>query len=475
MKWNNLILPAGILLLNVVIKLLFIDQTAIGGDEPFTLFYAQTDYETLFAMLETENNPPLYTFIMKYWIQFFGNDVLTVRILPLLFSSFTAVGIYQLGRLYWSRFVGITAALIFTFANYHIYFSHESRPYALFAMLTVFSILVFLQVTIDGRKRRIYLLALLNVLLIYNHFFGFFVLFVQFLSFLIIRPIRTSAWKPLFISWGLVVIGYLPYIPFILKRFGHASGGTWLKAPPLDGLYTNLWNFSNQPINVMIALSVFLAAIVLWVIRKREIKKPAVIILVIWFLIPYFLMFALSFKIPMFLDRYLVYISIAYYLLIAVSMEYIAAGKNYKWFFGGALVILMACTSNFNSGNTRNDDQLVKEIISSKSENTAVILCPDWYFMTFSYHYDRSIFNDYRNSKARLEAQNIFPRAYLNSNNNSQILNKEHVIFVNTGAYYVDPKNKIQRMLLDHFVLTSENYEFEPYVISHYRKKVITN
>ena len=156
-------------------------------------------------------------------------------------------------------------------------------------------------------------------------------------------------------------------------------------------------------------------------------------------------------------------------------MDFMVHGRNYKWFFGGALVALMACTSNFNSGNTRNDDQFVKEIISKKTEKTAVILCPDWYFMTFSYHYDRAIFDDYRNSKTKLEAHNIFPRAYLNSNNNSEILNKEHIIFVNTGAHFVDPKNMIQRMLLEHFALTSENYEFEPYVISYYRKKEVTN
>ncbi len=471
MNAQKFILPAGIFLLNIIVKLIFIEGTPIGGDEPFTIFYAQADYDTLFAMFETENNPPFFTLLMKYWVQLFGTSPFSVRLLPLLFSSITAVGIFQLGNKYASKYTGIIASLIFTFASYHIYFAHECRPYALFVLLTVYSMIVFLQITIDLRKRKVFVLALLNVLLIYTHFFGFFVLFIQFLSFILIRQYRVTAWKPLFASWAITGVLYLPYTALILKRFAAAStGGTFLESPGIEALYTNLWKFSNQPVNTVLFLVILSVGVILFFVRRNSIKPQAKVI-IIWFLVPYLLMFIISAKIPMFHDRYLVYISIAYYLLIAMTLDKIFVRTKLKWIVGFGLVILMAFTSNFKAGNTRGDDKLVQTTIASTNDSTAIILCPDWYFMTFAYHYDKQIFSDYTHTVSRLEKDRIFPRSYLAEENSSKILSMDRIVFVNTGAQYVDPDNKMIELILCDFILEKEITKFEPFILSFYKRK----
>ncbi|MFT5777457.1 MAG: mannosyltransferase [Crocinitomicaceae bacterium] len=471
MDWRKLIIPFGILLLNLVVKILFIDATPIGGDEPFTIYYAQHDYGSLFQMFESENNPPLYTLIMKYWIHFFGIETFSVRLLPLLFSSFAAVVIYKIGCSFHSNFSGILAALIFTFSSYHVYFAHESRPYALFALLTAISMLLFLQVVIQKRKRRIYLLALVNILLIYTHFFGFFVLFAQFLAFLLITPIRKELWKPLIISWIITFVGYLPYLPLLMSRFGHASGGTWLDSPNLSSLYTNLWKFSNQPVNTVLFLALLATGLVIWIIQRKGKAKPQYFVLVIWFLVPYLLMFALSFKMPMFLDRYLVFISIAFYLLIAISVDKIFTNDKIRYVIGIALVALMIFTCDFKSGNLRQDDAFVAEIIKHKTDKTAVILCPEWYFMTFSYHYSREYFADYSSTLDHLKDDNIYGSTKLYDQNVSILSGKEHIIFVNTGAEFVDPTGEAEKEILRSFDLVEKNEEFAPFTISYYRRR----
>ena len=75
---HDLVVMAELFVLTLVIKSTFIAEQPIGGDEPLTVFYAQTDYGTLFEMFKMENKPPLYTLLLKCWMLIFGDAVVSV-------------------------------------------------------------------------------------------------------------------------------------------------------------------------------------------------------------------------------------------------------------------------------------------------------------------------------------------------------------------------------------------------------------
>lgn len=472
MQSKDWIIILSLILLNFVVKYLFVDFPEIGGDEPFSMFYANADIETYMKIIHTENNPPLYLFLLKGWIKLFGMSPISVRFMSLLFSSLTAGFVFRIGKRYFNYIVGILAALLFTFASYHMEFAHQARVYALFGLLTVASMYSFFRLVIDNQKKHGYLIVLYNVLLIYSHFFGFFVIFIQFLCALSIKDIRSSKLKTLFIGWIITALAYLPFIGITIHRFTDSASATWQEKPGFVDLYNNLWNFSNQPVNTVIFLLLLLTGAGLYLIKKKakEVSVQTKVIL-IWFIVPYLLMFVVSFVVPMFLYRYLIYISFAYYFLIAVALSYLIRNQLYLAISSGLLVIMMIFTCNYKAGNDRNDKEIILKIKEINGENTSVLLCPHWHFLLFSYHYNEDMFRDYKHVNERLENEGIYPLYRISSDIEKELNESDTIIFYDAWASLVDPDMTIKAYLDSHYEQIGDQEIYEGTTLTYYLNK----
>lgn len=469
---SNWLICVVLFLLNFVLKFIFIDHLEIGIDEPFTLFYANADFDFLLSMLEHENNPPLFTVLLKGWVSIFGLSPTSVRFLPLIFSSLTAVAVFNLGRKFFSKSIGVATALIFTFSNYQIFFAHEARPYALFGLLAVLSINSFLEVTLHNSKKHLFYLALINALLIYNHFFGFFLLFIQFLSYLSISEIRKNHSKSLFISWAITALLYLPYLPLLFHRFTESSGGTWAQPPGPEALYNNIRRFSNEPVVAVLFLLILVLAPIFHFIRKTRPKiEPQYKVAIIWFLVPYLLMFAISFKIPMFVDRYLIFISFGFYFLVVAGVHKLMIANKWKYIGSAILCILMISTVNLKYGSERNESRIIQEVAQANNESTVILICPDWHRFLFAYHYDLGIFKDYKHLNQRLAEEGIYP---INSSDDltaDKLENASTVIYFDAWSELVDPEKAIHTKLNQDFQLTEVNTDENAAHVFYYTRK----
>lgn len=468
------VIPLALLLINFVLKIAYLSYGDVAADEPFTIYYAQTDFTTLFNMLQTENNPPLFFILLHYWIKLFGISSFSTRFLPLLFSTLTVLFIYKTGRKFFNLRVAIVASLIFTFSNYHIYFAHDTRVYTLFALLTTVSMFSFLSLQKDkSSKKFIVLLIISNVLLIYSHFFGFFVIMIQGVSLLVIKEFRTTIFKKYTLATIISLVLYSPYIGLFLYRFSSASGGTWISPPNIESLYNNLWIFSNAPVNTVVFLVILAAALIVFFIKQRTNpgkNTPGNIVILIWFFVPYLFMFSISFLIPMFIERYLVYISIGYYLMLAIAINFIA---NSKWLFYSLSIVsvaMMIATCNPKNCHKDRNKELVTYINNIKTPQTIVFLCPNWIDLTFVYYYNPDYFKDFLHTRQRLKADLIFPVNNADEINDSLFVDCDKIIFIDSWSELVDPGGSIFKKLsgkyntvsCDETFKGSKIYQFSP-------------
>jgi mannosyltransferase len=468
-------LPAAGLLLVIVVRFLFLASNDVAMDEPFTIFFAQADLHTLFGMLPRENNPPLFFLLMHFWVGWFGISPFSVRVLSCVFSILTAFMLFKTGKVFFSRKVGFFAAALFTLSDYHQLFAHEARVYALFGLLTTVSMYLFLAVTSWPEKRRyLVLLALANVLLIYSHFFGFFIFLIQGFSVLIISEYRKTALNSYMIAVILSLTAYLPYFPTFISRFSQsAANGTWVNPPVISDLYTMVWRYMNAPVVTVAALFILVIALVKFFtgIRKGTASwNNRNLVLVIWFSVPYLLMFLVSYKIPMFLDRYTVFISTGFYLLVAMALSSLVKDAMPLLIVMSVFILMMSLTFHPRVDNKRRLKETVNFISVHKVPKTCVIVCPQWLEYGFSYHYDPFIFRDYAHLRQLLNQDGIYPANDLSFLDTTAVSNADQVLLFEEWASLTDPGQTLVNYLNREFHLKKTSRFYENFKVHQYVK-----
>lgn len=460
--------PAALILLNFILKILFIGSQSIAGDEPFSIYYAQMDVSSIFSHLGSGNNPPLYEILLHHWIKLFGISPLSARFLPFLFSVATVYFIYRVGMRFFNFHIALTASLLYTFSNYHLFHSHESRVYSLFAFLAILSMYFFLVLAANPKSRKYYILLILsNALLIYAHYFGFFVLAVQLISLLCFAELRKNMLKNYSLAHLLVLIFYIPQLSGIISRFSEVSSkGTWLKPPGgIESLYNMLWRFSNAPVVTVICFAVLVISLLKLIIQKSFPSNLPGKIISIWFVFPFLFMFFISYQLPMFHDRYLIYITPAYYLLLAICADYLFAKNIFKNVLAGLLVILFAASFRSDVDNKRHVKEAITKIMELKDKNTLVIFCPAHFTPNFAYYYNINYFTEVDNVHAyakmtkRLNEEKIFPVNSINDLNKSDLTKASKIIYLDAAADFDFPNNNILSTLQNDFSF-SDHFKF---------------
>lgn len=448
-------IPILLVVLNFVLKIIFLDTQSIANDEPFSIFAAQMDISAIFSELTEGNNPPFFEIMLHFWIKIFGISPFSVRFLPFLFSVFTVLVIYKIGRSFFNNQIALFSALIFTFSNYHLFFSHETRVYSFFCFLTCVSMFSFLKViNLEKQKKYWALLIISNTILSYSHYFGLFVPIIQGICVLGIKEIRVKNFKSFAIAVGISLIFYIPLIPVVLTQFLHSSAsGTWVQSTSIDDFYTMLWRFSNVPLLTILFIAILLSATIKWFVFSKEKSNLNSKVILIWFLFPYLLMFIVSLKywskpMPIFMDRYVIFISIAFYLSVALAFDYLLKTLKFRYFIYLIPLVLLAGTFNPNVDNKRHVKPLVVEIKSQMNPNSKLIICPEYYDLNIAYYLQPKLFHSnegvFKDSLTRnLALKGIYSIHNKQELSKVDLLKTEKLLYLDAGADFSSPQNGV--------------------------------
>ncbi len=451
--------------INFILKVLYIADQPLGGDEPFSIYMSQMSVGAIIEQLFSGNNPPLYEIILHYWIKCFGLHVFSVRILSVIASSLTAVFIYKIGKHFFNNQVAIIASFLFLFSNYHIFFSHEARCYSLFSLLTVASFYYFFKIIFHQHFKKdigYYLLA--NVMMAYLHYFAVWVLFSQgvialLLYFIYHKKIRTIVYANVVVMCLLAPLFYILGNKIIGNDTWHYS---WLsKVKDIEPLYDMIWAYSNMPINAVACLFFIVLYIILSAVKKVIISKEGLVAMG-WFLIIYIGMFLISFKIPMFLNRYVIAAGVAFPLFMGYIINSVSRIAIFKYTVI-VLPILFVVTVNFNPKTNIRMDKMAELVKKEKEANTLILLQPRWAILGFSYYYNKSVFQQYdestiyKNIDIELSKEHIYGTSFISDSVYKTINQYPKIVFITTDHSAGFPENNIQNMLGSKYTLTRHN------------------
>tara|TARA_B110000037_G_C17128072_1_gene509378 strand:- start:6518 stop:7936 length:1419 start_codon:yes stop_codon:yes gene_type:complete len=458
----------GFVLLNFVLKGLFISHNAIALDEPFSIYYAQMNLSSIIEFLSTGNNPPLYELFLHFWINVFGISALSVRIPSLIFSCITIFFIYKLASTFFNNRIAIYASVFYLFSNNAILYAHEARVYSLFALLTTLSMYCFFSLINNKPFSNLQkaLFILIQSLLIYAHYFGFFILFLQVAFILFNKNLRNIYWKRLLSFSLIILLLYTPNIKVLINRFLDSSlNGTWVaKTTGIEDLYNMLVHFSNAPVLAVCVIIIFVLAVI------KSFKETHLIslngqLLIIWFLVPFLFMFFLSYWVPVFIERYLMFLSTGFYLLLAITVDYLDFKKPIKYLAPIIFCVLFLFTTDTKNTNKRNVIETVEKIKELKSENSILYISPKWFDLNFVYYYKQAWFQDIEQHSNktkmhdRLRSENIYFIKKGSEIYFKELKQFEKILFLDVGSKSFSPNTEIIDKL-SQFGKLKEQHEF---------------
>jgi len=317
--------------------------------------------------------PPLYFMIERPFVALFGVNEISLRLLSALSSWLLLYFVFAIGRMLFDFEVGLVAALLCAVNSTQIVYAQNARPYAFCLLLSSISILSFLKWTKSQTGLIGFTFVLSTALLLYSHYVFFLVPLIQNFYFLWRRrsqvpycdqPASGVGWK----SWarlqscvGILLLPLAHQLWVILcsrQTLNWASGLTQYY-PRFDGFF-----FFLKPHQVFLSVAVSLTASGLVFYLKGVLNRPgrvgedhsqrklsastrlgselspgaalgseavvsssrgSLLFLMLWYLVPLSLFFALARMnlIHLFVERYLILASLASYLLISSVPRYL--------------------------------------------------------------------------------------------------------------------------------------------------------
>jgi len=333
-----------VFLLGAGLRLYQIGAESYWVDEGKLLEVVRTGAQGIVADFASTGRPPVYVWLAYAWTAIFGTSEVATRSLSALFSITSLPLIYLIGAELFGKRVGLLAMFLMAVSELQISQAQNFRYYSLMVLLTLVSYFVYWQALRSGNAWRFGVLALVNLLLFYTHYFGVFVFVAQSLHFVLQSRRYRALWVPWLLSQAAIYAGpaiqlALPFVQRTVIEGGGAPGPAWIVKPRLIELawtlrhYTlpDAYKISFVPAALLLAGGLLLASV--WrgraalsralgetLTEARELlsNRSQGLLLLCWFLCPIVLPFILSLVLkPMYITRYTLGASPAFYLLIA--------------------------------------------------------------------------------------------------------------------------------------------------------------
>lgn len=142
-----------ITLVGVVLRVFLLGNKGMWLDETASVWLANHSIPDMLQWVaRIDPHPPLYYFLLHYWIALNGDTPNSVRLLSALFSAATIPIIYLIGKRMSGAVVGLAATVFLALSPFNIYFAQEARMYTLLMFNAALAIYALVRLLTDPRS-----------------------------------------------------------------------------------------------------------------------------------------------------------------------------------------------------------------------------------------------------------------------------------------------------------------------------------
>ncbi|HEX4662309.1 MAG TPA: glycosyltransferase family 39 protein [Candidatus Saccharimonadales bacterium] len=359
------LIPIAVSLIGAGLYLYRIDAWGIWFDEAYSVFISHQSWGDIIRFTSIDLHPPLYYFVLKVWMSWFGDSDTAIRTL----SAVCMAGALGIGYSLVKRLCGSKIALgvipFLLLSPMLLRYAQEARMYAMITLICIAATYVLVRATQQPNKSLIWwmLYALLIIAGLYTHYYTALIWLVHWIWWVYnswqAAPLFRHKFKAFFRWQWLTVyavsaVAFLPWLPIMRKQYQVVQDyGFWIK--PLD--HTQILNvasaiFFYRPIEWVSGWSSVLLLLVIgisiYLIAKAknhfsDSKKTGLILLALYIIVPFIIILLISLppRSSVFTERYFSFISISFSALLGASATVLWLRKNTRILAGVLSLILL--------------------------------------------------------------------------------------------------------------------------------------
>lgn len=336
-------LPLSLTWLALALRVVGLTSQSLWRDEVDTLMFAARPLSQALQMFrQPGQNGPLFFLALHPWLRLAGHSEFALRFPSTLTSVLAVPACYVLISRLAGHKPAALSALLLAVAPYSIWYGQEAKMYALLTLLAPASLWLTVEAARRGRWWRWTLLYLTTTLMIYTHLLAVLIVPVQILWLLILptagRPGRR--WQ---MGAAYLAALCLPYLPLAIWQADmwlstFETGHRFVPLGDILLVLTVVFSLGVSPghptaIGLLPFTLALVAGVGLWLLQEqrrvrrksepkhRTIAPPQLIaLLLIWLLLPPLMIYGVSLGIPIFTERYLIWVMPAFLALIALGL-----------------------------------------------------------------------------------------------------------------------------------------------------------
>jgi mannosyltransferase len=317
------------------VRLWHLTDSCLWFDEIFSVHAATNNWNHFFSFIAQDIvHPPLFYLLLKFWLAIGGESLLWTRLFAVVFAVLSIAPFLLICReLKLSKTQVLIGFIAFAVNGSLIKYAQEVRMYSLLVFLSLTSIWLFFRWQHNAKGRLIGLL-IVNLLLIYTHYFGWLIVITE----LCVVIWRRDRIKNFVSQTAFLFVGFVPWAILVFNAWRENSGLSqnigWQSRPNLWQFFSSLHQPFYFPTSnleatvVLLSLPILLVCLGLiineFISNRRDTNLQ---ILAAFVVIPIALAFIAGWIFPISIwgIRHLTVIFPPYFILLAISFS------NFQW------------------------------------------------------------------------------------------------------------------------------------------------
>jgi mannosyltransferase len=233
----------------------FWTPSALWLDEALTVNIAHAPLHEIPARLKQDGAPPLFYYLLHFWMLAFGQSDESTRFLSGLFGVATLPVAWLAAKSLGGRAVAWTAVVLLASAPFAVYYSTEARMYSLVILLTGCGILALQRALTTPKPGNLIAVGAVTALLLYSQYWSLYLVAmvgVWLLATIIAayhRAPQSREWRgpvPALIAVAVGALAFVPWLPVFFYQSKH-TGTPWAAPANFAGIVNAVTGFTfNQ-------------------------------------------------------------------------------------------------------------------------------------------------------------------------------------------------------------------------------------